>query len=392
MSRELRRMIPVLWVTGPPGVGKTAVAWEIYGRLQRAGADPAYVDVDQLGMCFPPLGEDPERHMLKARNVAALRANFAAAGARTVVVSGVADVQQVPDVDKLGGPHIGVARLQADPDELRARLRRRNGRLLPQRGSLEEHDGTVEVATALDRSSFANWCINTTGLSIDAVATAVLTDIADWPPVARARTASVSVEGAERAQAGGEVLWIAGPTGVGKSTVGYRAYLDVLRTGRRAAFIDVDQLGFARDGRSDPSLRSRNLAAMWSNFIDVGARLAVVVGCVSTRAEARLYEQALPNTRVSWCQLRIGAAELTRRVLSRGHGGSWAEPGDPLLDQPEEELLTVADRAIAASSLLDQHGIGLPVDVDALDVEDAAAKLLTLARWPTMKPTDPHSG
>ena len=69
-----------------------------------AGADPAYIDVDQLGMCFPPLGDDPERHMLKARNVAALRANFAAAGARILVVSGVVDVQHGEDIDELGGP------------------------------------------------------------------------------------------------------------------------------------------------------------------------------------------------------------------------------------------------------------------------------------------------
>ena len=66
-------MIPVLWLCGPPGVGKTAVAWEIYERLDRAGSAPAYVDVDQLGMCYPPPASDPERHMLKARNVAALR-------------------------------------------------------------------------------------------------------------------------------------------------------------------------------------------------------------------------------------------------------------------------------------------------------------------------------
>src|SRR4029079_1518738 len=46
--RTWATMIPVLWLSGPPGVGKTAVAWEIYRRLARAGADPAYVDVDQL--------------------------------------------------------------------------------------------------------------------------------------------------------------------------------------------------------------------------------------------------------------------------------------------------------------------------------------------------------
>jgi adenylylsulfate kinase-like enzyme len=43
-------MIPILWLSGPPGVGTTAVAWEIYRRLQRDDADPAYVDVDQLGI------------------------------------------------------------------------------------------------------------------------------------------------------------------------------------------------------------------------------------------------------------------------------------------------------------------------------------------------------
>src|SRR5579863_9686818 len=115
-------MIPTLWLAGPPGVGKTAVAGEIYRRLQGASADPAYVDVDQLGMCYPPLGEDPDRHALKARNVAALRSNFGASGARTLIVSGVVDAKRGPDSNTLGGPRLVVARLRADPDELRARL------------------------------------------------------------------------------------------------------------------------------------------------------------------------------------------------------------------------------------------------------------------------------
>lgn len=367
-------MIPILWLSGPPGVGKTAVAWEIYRRLQSAGADPAYVDVDQLGMCYPSRTDDPDRHALKARNVAALRANFAASGARTLIVSGVVDARRGPDVNTLGGRRIVVARLRADPDELRARLRRR-------RGSFGQHEAVVEEAKALDRSTFANWCIDTSGLSIDEAATRVLRDIGDWPPAGNERSDSSSNRGAG-AHAGGELLWLSGTTGVGKSTVGFRAYLDVLRSGAHAAYVDVDQIGFCSTAPSDHSLQARNLAALWSNFHDTGARLAVVVGRVFTRSEALLYEQALPSTRLSWCQLQVGDAELTRRILSRSEGGSWSQPGDPLRDRPQDELLAVADRAIAAGHILDQHNVGLRIDVDRLDVEDAAVTLLGLARWP----------
>src|SRR6266550_1508852 len=41
------------------------------------------------------------------------------------------------------------------------------------------------------------------------------------------------------------------------------------------------------------------------------------------RRSAHLYEQALPNTRLSWCRLHVGDAELTTRILSRREGGSW---------------------------------------------------------------------
>jgi adenylylsulfate kinase-like enzyme len=383
-------MIPILWVTGPPGVGKTAVAWEIYVHLQRTGADPAYVDVDQLGMCSPPPESDPDRHRLKERNVAALRRNFAAAGARLLVVSGVVDPVRGPDVDTLGGPPVGVARLRTDPDELRARLQRRNNQLTPQRGSSVQDGGAVEVAEALDRSSFADWCIDTTTLSIDEVTASVLSSIGAWLETESQQANGWSLPNPEPAPVHGELLWVAGPTGVGKSTIGYHAYLDLVRSGGRVAFVDADQLGFCRTAASTPTLQAQNLAALWKNYSNVEARLAVVVGCVATRAEARRYEEALPNTTITWCQLRVDDAELTRRILSRREGGSWAQPGDPLRDRTEAELMAVADQAIATASLLAQNSIGLDVDVDGLDVPNAANHLLRFARWPmenTDKPT-----
>jgi adenylylsulfate kinase-like enzyme len=361
-------MIPVLWLTGPPGVGKTAVAGEIYQRLQRAGDDVAYLDVDQLGICHPPPAGDPDRHGLKARNVAALRANFAAAGARILIVSGVVDAERGPDIDAIGGPPTAIVRLRADPDELRARLRRRDG-------ASAQHEAALE-ARAFDGSGFADRCVDTTGLSIGEAASRVLGEIGDWPPVGHEAAGAAS-----SSAAGGEMLWVSGTTGVGKSTVAFRAYLDVLGLGRPAAYIDINQLGFCSPAPDDASLRARNLAALWTNFHAVGARLAIVTGCVSSRAEALLYEQALPGVRLSWRRLRVGDAELVRRILSRGEGGSWAEPGDPLKGRPRDELFAVGDQAIAAGHRLDQEGVGPAVDIDGLGVESAAAALLR--DWPT---------
>jgi hypothetical protein len=312
---------------------------------------------------------------LKARNIAALRANFAASGARTLIVSGVVDAQRGPDVDTLGGPRVTVAQLRADPDELRTRLDRREG-------SSAQHAVALEAAEASDRDAFADCCIDTSGLSIDEAATRVLGEIGHWPPAGQERSdSSPSAEGAG-SHPGGEILWVSGTIGVGKSTVGFGAYLDVLGSGRPAVYVDAAQVGFSSTAPQDHSLRARNLAALWSNFHDVGARLAIVTGRVFTPSEALLYQLALPGARLSWRQLRVGDAELTRRILSRREGGSWSEPGDPLRDRPNDELLAVADRAIAVGHLLDRHNIGLPIDVDGLDVEDAAVTLLRLARWP----------
>jgi AcrR family transcriptional regulator len=44
--------LPVLWLYGPSGIGKTTVTWELFVRLVREGISTGYVDIDQLGMCY----------------------------------------------------------------------------------------------------------------------------------------------------------------------------------------------------------------------------------------------------------------------------------------------------------------------------------------------------
>jgi adenylylsulfate kinase-like enzyme len=377
--------IPVLWVSGPPGVGKTAVAWRIYERLAGADAAPAYVDVDQLGMCYPPTSIDPDRHVLKARSVASLGANFSVAGARCLIVSGVVDPGRGPEIDELGASDVVVCRLRVDPVDLRTRLERRAG-------SSAQPDAAVAEADAFDHSAFADWCVDTTGLSIEDAVRRVMAEIGDWPPTGADRRDSPPAASRARRRAGGELLWVSGTTGVGKSTVAFRVYLRVLRTGATAAFVDVDQIGFCSTAPRDHVLRARNLAALWDNFHEAGARLAVVVGPVSTAADARQYEQALRAVSLTWCRLHVGDEELTRRILSRQDGGSWSQPGDPLRDRPLEELVRRADAAVADARSLDRHDVGRRVDVDGLSVDDAADRLLEVARWPAGGPlTTPSS-
>jgi hypothetical protein len=179
------------------------------------------------------------------------------------------------------------------------------------------------------------------------------------------------------------VLWLSGPSGVGKSTIGFRAYLDIVRSGRVAAFVDIDQLGFFDppiDTRAE--LQARNLAALWDNFATVGAELAVVVGPLGSRAEARAYADALPNVDFAWCALHADAPELTRRILSRGEGGSWPQPGDPLHGQPRSTLLATAAHATTHAATLKQNAPGLLLDVTDLTIAQAANTLLTITNWP----------
>lgn len=93
--------IPVLWLCGPPGVGKTTVAWELYRQLTRSGVPAGCVDVDQLGICYPEPPGDPGRHRLQAANLAAVLPGYQAAGARCLVVSGVVDAAHGVHVERL---------------------------------------------------------------------------------------------------------------------------------------------------------------------------------------------------------------------------------------------------------------------------------------------------
>jgi hypothetical protein len=164
---------------------------------------------------------------------------------------------------------------------------------------------------------------------------------------------------------------LCGPTGVGKSTVGFEVYLRTLRAGSTAAYIDLDQIGFCCPAPAGDTgnhrVKTRNLAAMWQTYRAAGAQCLIAVGPVESDAAAKAYAAALPRAAITLCRLRAGARELTRRIMLREQGGSWPQPGDPLAGQPAAYLLRVAASAAADAEALEHAVTGaLRIDTDRL--------------------------
>lgn len=83
--------VPMLVISGPPGVGKTTVAWQVFSRCASEGLDPAMVDLDLLGAAWPAPADDPHQSRLKAQNLAAVWTNFRTNGSRRLVVAAVVE-------------------------------------------------------------------------------------------------------------------------------------------------------------------------------------------------------------------------------------------------------------------------------------------------------------
>jgi hypothetical protein len=171
--------LPVLWLYGPPGVGKTTVGWALYEHLVQGGTAAGYVDIDQLGMCYaaptpedwaPEPADDHGRHRLKARSLNAVLPNFRAAGAQGVVVSGVVDAERGIHVDLIPNGDVTPCRLRADAAELRSRVASR-GR------PAEDVEACLREADAFDRNHIQGACVETTGVDVADVIASVRTRI-----------------------------------------------------------------------------------------------------------------------------------------------------------------------------------------------------------------------
>ena len=437
--------LPVLWLYGPPGVGKTSVTWELFLRLAGEGLSTGYVDIDQVGMCYgpptsknwaPEPADDPGRHLLEARTLNAVVANFRDAGARGVIVPGVIDQVRGIPVDLLPDATLTAVRLRADPGDLARRLAARDN-------PFEDRAGIPAHADALDRVFADDPCVDTTGLTIAEVADRVRAQTG-WPdaPVVESRgprrAPGLKANGARQApgpdagdarqapdpDAGGarqapgpdagdaerglgpdtggarqapdpdagdaerglgpdagEILWVCGPAAVGKSTVGWQVYQRVRKSGVAAAFVDLDQIGFRRPvPAGDPGnhrLKAANLASVWRSFRASGAECLIAVGPLERPEDFAHYAEALPAGTITLCRLRASRRVLAERAALRGRGVSPASglAGDELVGQPPERLGEIADQAARTDQTLGTFG-DLQVDTDDRPAADIATEIL----------------
>jgi predicted ABC-type ATPase len=377
--------VPVLWITGPAGVGKSTVSWQIFGELAEAGVHVAFADADQFCMCYPAPPGDPTRERIKAQNLGALIPRYRAAGADCVIVNGCLDPGLGVLSELMPQADLTVYRLRAEPDELLRRYTDRDGTGDDLGELLQE---TIAEAYAMDAIDFADACVDTTSIGVADVVELVRGSCRDWPGFGGSlpdeHPASGGTEGpadhewnADADDADGSILLVCGPAGVGKSTIGFELYVRCVRDGLTAGYIDLDQIAFIRPGSgADPGrhrLKAGNLAAMWRTYRAAGATHLIATGPLDSETAIRAYIRALPAASVTVCRLHAGREELRRRIMSRGEGGSWPQPGDPLRGQSAEYLRQVADQAVADATALDRAIVGtFRIDTDGRTVAESA--------------------
>ena len=285
---------PVLWITGPAGAGKSTVSWQLFAELAQAGRRVAFADADQLCMCYPAPPGDPGRERLKALNFAAMLPQYRAAGAQFVIANGVLDPAAGLADDVLPGgllpqAAMTVCRLRADRDELTRRFAGRHGSGPDLEEAIRE---TLREADALDRSDFADVCVDTTALPVAEVTVRIRETCSRWPgfgdpaggseAVSRApagdRSRVPEARSPDRRPPASHRRGRARPCAADlradrRGQVGRRLPGVPARTqrGRDGRYVDLDQTGFVSPAPAgDPGrhqLKAANLAAMWRTIV-----------------------------------------------------------------------------------------------------------------------------
>jgi len=170
--------VEVLFLTGQPGAGKTAVAKEIGELLWKIHEPHAIIDLDELCRGVLPIKTPDFNRSLAVANLTAVWGNFYAAGVRRLILSRIIESQD--DLDQFGGaiPNaaITVCLLQVPADTIQQRITEREA------GSARAFLLTVtsRIAARIATLDLPGIVINNDQRSLNAVAREIL-QLANWP-------------------------------------------------------------------------------------------------------------------------------------------------------------------------------------------------------------------
>jgi dephospho-CoA kinase len=119
--------VDVLFLTGQPGAGKTAVAKELSELLWQRRAPHAVIDIDELCRGLLPTRTTDFNRALAAANLQAVWANYHAAGVRRLILARI--VEALDDIERFSvaipNARVTVCLLQAPEATIRQRITER---------------------------------------------------------------------------------------------------------------------------------------------------------------------------------------------------------------------------------------------------------------------------
>lgn len=350
--------LPILWFCGPPGAGKSVIAWEVFGNHH--GERVAYVDIDQLTMRAPESGDVFD---LAAANLARLVDVHRSLGTRALIVSGVITPDQLPVLEAgvAGQAVVTWCLVTADDGTLRRRVRERGW-------SPHLVDMVIADADAW-RSVDAVPRIDTTATTPgDAARTA--DDLLHLRP-----TAALQRPPRLEPLDGDDLVVVYGPRAVGKSTISWGLFMDCAGRGEPTGYLDADQLGFVH---ADAALRGqlicRSVASLAQTFADAGAVRTVVNGNLTPALVATLHE-----SRARLVLLDAPRDVLIERIAARKGGDSARLAGDDLVGATSHTRAAVLQHALRQR---DAYAESAPparrIDVSSADPVDHVRSLADL--------------
>ena len=174
----MNNTIPILLISGPVGVGKSAVGAEVAEVLERQGIPHTFIDFDFIRYTYPRPADDPWGNRLGLKNLAAMWKNSEQVGARNLVISYVVEDASFPEAIREVVPlgEVITVQLSASADNLESRLR---GREIG--SGLDWHiNRAKELRASLAKNPTpADFRIDTDGRTIISVAEQIVAQI-DW--------------------------------------------------------------------------------------------------------------------------------------------------------------------------------------------------------------------